>query len=365
MKYMGKNAYNNSITIAKAMGIILMVIGHSGCPQLLSRIIYLFHMPLFFFCSGIFYYELNDYHKIEMFLKKRIRGLYIPFVKWSIVFLLLHNLFMSVGIYNTYFGYEGGSSYYTTSDLSHKLFAILFTMHDYEELLGGFWFIRALFVTSLLIVFFSLLLKKFSKFKNELLCLQFLVLTVLIRRIAPDPEFWRDISMGSLGAFFYMSGYLLMRYKSYWYNKYGAILCCFTLFFFCSYFKDGISMGCGYNRVIYYSISAVSGILLTLDISFVINGFSSVFKRPLYYIGNHTLEILALHFLTFRFVSYFYIQVNDMNINHIAEHPVITSAYTHPFMWVLYSIIGVVIPILLVLLYQFLCYFIKKMVIWI
>ena len=51
---MGKVVHNNYITIAKAMGILLMVIGHSGCPQVLFRIIYLFHMPLFFFLSGIF-----------------------------------------------------------------------------------------------------------------------------------------------------------------------------------------------------------------------------------------------------------------------------------------------------------------------
>lgn len=43
------------ISIAKALGIILMVVGHSGCPEILARFIYLFHMPLFFFCSGYFF----------------------------------------------------------------------------------------------------------------------------------------------------------------------------------------------------------------------------------------------------------------------------------------------------------------------
>lgn len=362
---MGKVVYNNFITIAKAIGIILMVIGHSGCPQVLSKIIYLFHMPLFFFCSGIFFCELNDYNQTKTFLKKRIKGLYIPFVKWSLLFLLLHNLFMSIGIYNTYYGYEGGSSYYTVSDIVHKLFAIMFTMHGYEELLGGFWFIRALFITSLLIVVFSFLFKKCSKFKNELICLLFLVLTVLIRRIFPDPEFCRDISMGTLGAFFYMSGNLLMQYKNYWQNKLGALLCCLVLFLSYFYFKETASMGCGYNKVFFYSISAVAGILLTLDISIVMNSFHSAIKRPLYYIGNHTLEILALHFLTFRIVSYSYIQIHDMNIIYIAEHPVLTSVHTPSYMWVLYSIIGVGMPIMLVLLYQYLGCLFKKKALWI
>ena len=36
----------------KGIGIILMVIGHSGCPTFLHDFIYLFHMGLFFFVSG-------------------------------------------------------------------------------------------------------------------------------------------------------------------------------------------------------------------------------------------------------------------------------------------------------------------------
>lgn len=31
-----------------------MVVGHSGCPEYLDRLIYNFHMPLFFFVSGYF-----------------------------------------------------------------------------------------------------------------------------------------------------------------------------------------------------------------------------------------------------------------------------------------------------------------------
>lgn len=48
---------NCALDIAKAICIILMVIGHSGCPDYLGRFIYMFHMPCFFFISG---YLLND-----------------------------------------------------------------------------------------------------------------------------------------------------------------------------------------------------------------------------------------------------------------------------------------------------------------
>ena len=88
---MTKSAHENYVTIVKAIGIILMVIGHSGCPQMLSKFIYLFHMPLFFFCSGIFLKAISDRETAFAFIKRRVVGLYVPFVKWSILFLFLHN----------------------------------------------------------------------------------------------------------------------------------------------------------------------------------------------------------------------------------------------------------------------------------
>lgn len=48
---------NNSLDIAKAICIILMVVGHSGCPTFLHDFVYMFHMPCFFFVSG---WLLND-----------------------------------------------------------------------------------------------------------------------------------------------------------------------------------------------------------------------------------------------------------------------------------------------------------------
>ena len=359
---MGKVVHNNYITIAKAMGILLMVIGHSGCPQVLFRIIYLFHMPLFFFCSGIFYKEISNKDSGSLFMKKRIMGLYIPFVKWSLLFLFLHNLFMAVGIYNSEYGYEGGSSVYSAPEIFYKMVMILFTMHDYEELLGGFWFIRALFISSILIVVLSLLLKNQKRYKHELLCGTFLVLTLLIRRFLPDPEIWRDISMGCFGAFFYMMGTISMRYVRYWQNKYGAIICCIFFLLSYYYFKSGISMGCGFNKVLPFSVSAVSGTMLTLYISSVIEGKCYVIKRVFYYIGNHTLDILALHFLSFRLVSFLIVLLYGINVSHVAEHPVINDVnMSHTYWWILYCIVGLVLPLLISAAWKFVVNKIKRL----
>lgn len=39
---------DNSVTIAKAIAIILMVMGHSGCPDGINHYLGMIRMPLFF-----------------------------------------------------------------------------------------------------------------------------------------------------------------------------------------------------------------------------------------------------------------------------------------------------------------------------
>ena len=97
-----------SISIAKAVAIILMVIGHTEYPGLLTSVLYTFHMPLFFITAGYFFSRRSAERPWD-FCSKRFRGLYVPMVKWSLMWLLLHNLFHHWGILNeTYGNWEKG-----------------------------------------------------------------------------------------------------------------------------------------------------------------------------------------------------------------------------------------------------------------
>jgi len=145
---MGPNR-NCALDIAKAICIILMVIGHSGCPDYLHRFIYMFHMPCFFFISG---YLLNDKYltNLKTGLWKKIKGSYYPFIKWSMIFLLLHNVFAYLHIYD---------ASYSLKEIAIKFVRIL-TMTGSEQLLGGFWFLISLCWASIAtIVFFHFMQK--------------------------------------------------------------------------------------------------------------------------------------------------------------------------------------------------------------
>ena len=138
--------HNNYVTIAKAICIILMVAGHSVCPWLLSKFIYLFHMPLFFFCSGLFFIQPTNSNNLKLFIQKKTKKLYLPFVTWNLIFLLCHNLFVFFHIY-----YNEETYMYHTNDYAKKIILVLFTMSEQEPIIFQFWFLKQLLLSSTII----------------------------------------------------------------------------------------------------------------------------------------------------------------------------------------------------------------------
>lgn len=64
---------DDKVTIAKAIGILLMVAVHGGTPEWASRFIVMFHMPLFFFLSGYCFKEKYLLPPLKRLLTKELR----------------------------------------------------------------------------------------------------------------------------------------------------------------------------------------------------------------------------------------------------------------------------------------------------
>lgn len=141
--------HNSQISIGKGICIALMVIGHSGCPPILLNFLALFHMPFFFFVSGYLLKEEYIDHPVIL-IKKRIKTLWWPYVKYGLLFLLLHNVF-----YLCLF-YENPYTIAETIQNSCKLVFLL----GHEELIGGFWFIRYLFYGLIMAILLLFVCKK-------------------------------------------------------------------------------------------------------------------------------------------------------------------------------------------------------------
>ena len=129
---------------------------HARCPIWWQQYINMFHMPLFFFFSG-YCFKVAYLDAPQKYAMKRIKGIYVPYVKYCILFLLLHNLFFNLNIYNEYYGYQGSvSRVYNYGDVSLwviKLLKITTAMIGEEQLLGGYWFLHTLFCSSFISFF--------------------------------------------------------------------------------------------------------------------------------------------------------------------------------------------------------------------
>ena len=79
---------NQWIDIAKGLTIILMVLGHTSIPDVLSRFIWSFHMPLFFIASG----WMTNWKKYPIidFVVRKSRSIMVPFAIYSIIVLSIY-----------------------------------------------------------------------------------------------------------------------------------------------------------------------------------------------------------------------------------------------------------------------------------
>lgn len=94
--------YYDEITIAKGLGILLVVLGHAikqigaedAVSSLILQVIYSFHMPLFFVLSGFVSVKILSYRKEQYigFIKKRACRLLIPYFVVGILYLPLKYL---------------------------------------------------------------------------------------------------------------------------------------------------------------------------------------------------------------------------------------------------------------------------------
>lgn len=72
------------IDIAKGLGMLAIVWGHICCKGWSNELVYSFHIPLFFFLSGMMF-NREKYPSFFMFLKKRAKRLLIPYVVYSVL----------------------------------------------------------------------------------------------------------------------------------------------------------------------------------------------------------------------------------------------------------------------------------------
>ena len=354
---------NTVISIAKGLAIILMVIAHAEAPAWLCKFIFEFHMPLFFITAGYFF-SLKYLNDEATFVKKRIKGLYIPFVKWSVFFLIIHNLMFEIGILNEMYGNEtGGVTHpYTWHQMQQNLWTIVSSMAGYDAFLcGAFWFFRGLFVASILYLIIykvldsSISSARYKKYIPYLICIILLILCGWktyegLKVLTLIQGGYRDM----LGCFFFGCGFIFRQFaesyqtaiKRYYAIFWTTIVFGIVVYLFSKYLTANMNWRSTYTQFLSLPVPALLGFLMMYNISMLLDKKDNWLKRFLVYTGDHTLNIFIFHIVAYKAASLIKIWYYDLDIRQIGCHMVIHHNSQNDAFWVLYTIAGVGLPLL-------------------
>ncbi len=268
----------------KGVAILLMVIGHSGCPNYLGTFIFLFHMGLFYYASGHFF-KPHGIGSFLPFLRKKVTGLYRPYVLWGGVFLLLHNVFYSVGWY---------TDEYSIGDTIEMLVKIV-SFRQTECLLSPLWFLTSLF-KGLVITYIVCL------FPQKKIQWMFVIMLYLFAWISRENEIWlswylnRD--MGIVIAIFL--GYKLKDFcllQSKWCFVASVIL----LLSSCFWVRIDVMNGCFGHGM--FPIVTLAGVVFIKNIVSVCKQKSEFCYRLFVWLGRNSLHVLIFHLSGFHLLS--------------------------------------------------------------
>ena len=357
------------ISICKGIAIILMVIAHAEAPGWLCKFIFEFHMPLFFITAGYFF-SLKYLNDEATFVKKRVKGLYWPFVKWAVFFLIIHNWMFDLGVLNETYGNEmGGVTHpYTWHQIQQNLWNIVTAMGGYDQFLcGAFWFFRGLFVASILYLIIykvldsSLKSTRWKKAIPYLICLLMLLLCAWkthqgLKVITLVQGGYRDM----MGCFFFGCGFIFRqcadRYRQSMSRHYAAfwssIVFAIVVFLFSKYLTANMNWRSTFVQFLSLPLPAILGFLMTYNLSCWLDKHDNILKRFLVYTGDHTLYVFIFHIVSYKVVSLLKIWYYGLDPKQIGCHMVIHEHSQEDQFWILYTIAGVALPLIGIWLYE-------------
>lgn len=336
------------IDFAKGLAIILMVIGHAtleGGPfaRWLHGFIYTFHMPFFLIISGFLYNE-NKGKNASTYVKRKFNSLWLKFVLYNCIFIILNNFFWKIHLINADYPYFNTFWYeYSFLDIVKKLFRTFFTLCGPEEMALALWYLKDLFVVSIAFM----LLNKITAFNRSryLIPIIALLIGVLCPRIG-IPLIGADVKRLFCELILYSMGFYLKD------SQLKLNLPVTMVLLILSVISPFIFE--------FVELRWIDGILPTLRfLLFGILGFlwyiwftrniyqkgNALFRKIVVTVNSYAVPIIALHVFSFKLATYV-VRGGVSSYN-------ITPQTDSDILWIVYSIVGIVLPIILVNIVRF------------
>ncbi len=301
---------NATIDIAKGIGILSVVLCHNWIAynnHELYRVIYSFHMPLFFFISGIFF---NPNSAFKPFVSNKFQGLLKPyFVVLLVLFLFnyFYNLVTKTAFDHTRYFFKllyGSSSTLTWAPL-------WFLPHLFLVFIAG-WFIHHYIFNRLPHNFYKVIFLSFMLLLGVLSLQTFwlapidpfgLNLILYNKNLLHGLPFDIDIMLVTL-PFFLFGALSAKKMQSFQYKSIYTALA--LIIFIGLHYSYNYSIALHlrqYDNLIVSTLQIITGVYLVLSISSLCTKYQ-ILSKVLSYLGQASLFILIFHYPIQRFIIF-------------------------------------------------------------
>lgn len=330
-----KNGRFEIIDYIKGIGIILMVLAHAG--GVWPDFIYVFHMSLFFICAGYCYKGTDHVFK---FLGKKVRSLYFPFVLWGMAVNVCNHLLNRIHILE-----------YLSWREIFKNIRQTFLFHGGTIISFQNWFLRTMFFSLMLFQFLHIIARQVTKsqIKQNIIVLVVSAILLVIGWIAGkysanyDWNICSSVVMLEIGYLVNRNDILTRFFKGRHVTVKAAGI--FLIIAVMSRWRIELSQNIIINPL-FFMVGGLLGFLLCASCYLVDDSVSR--KKRIAYVGRHSLWILVLHLLAFKLVTIIQILIFDREIDELGG---VFAAVYIPNWWIIYTLVGVYVPILICKLY--------------
>lgn len=330
------------VDIAKGIGISLVVLGHTQFP-LLRKVIYSFHMPLFFFISGYLCSQKKLELSFKEYLIKVVKNLYVPFLKFSLFYLIFNNIFVRIGILS----YD---NFYDINKYIKVFIDNLFFLSD-SEFSGPFWFIRNLFIIEIVVYIYFFLIKKIlCKYFSLKLHLITLLILITCGAITSHLRIIPTLSNMFLGLLFFLIGCLIRNSnESICENYFVTLTGVIAVIFLGNKVKVDMVVNY-YSNIFIFLITGILGSIAIIHISKLIENFK--YSKYISFLGKNSIYILCFHIISFKFILFINLLLKNESMTFLTGfieryNSLPIYIYNPNTDFLLYFIGGIIIPLLI------------------
>lgn len=268
------------IDVLKGIGITLVVLGHRiNNPQFITLYIYSFHMPLFFFISGLVN-RSSKKHNYKGFATSRSKQLLVPYFFFSFFYLTL----------NTLLGAQVG-------DIHSYINGIKWIIYGTENLpIGPMWFLPCLFVVESIYWWIN----KYCKGNKQVIFVSAIALSLVHYYLSFFPSIvlpW-NIEEACYHYAFYVIGSTVQE-REMKFASTANIYILLILSWVITQANPGGVLNTGINFITYIlqNVCAILGILLAM--AFAMSVRESAFASTVKYLGRNSIVIYLTHYFIF------------------------------------------------------------------